>query len=299
MIREWIRMKKFTGIYPALITPFTEDGKVNSGMIEKVVENCLAKGVSGFYVGGSTGESYLLTADERKFALEHVMKAVDGRVDVIANIGVFATEQGIELAKHAESLGVAAISSVPPFYFSFNMEEYVQYYNGLADSVNLPVVIYNIPAMSGISFKNTDIQRFFSNEKIIGMKHTSYDLFQLQRVIKEYPEKSIFCGHDELFLSATAIGVDAGIGSTYNFMAEKFVKIQKLVAENKWAEAAVVQDEVNAVVEALCKVGVFKGVKAALKMQGMDCGECRKPFQPLNEEQVKYLREVLEKNNCL
>ena len=98
------------------------------------------KGISGFYVGGNTGESY---------------------------------------------------SSVHPFYFPFSLEEYVQYYNALADSVNVPVIIYNIPAMSGITFKTADIERFFENEKIIGMKHTSYDLFQLERVIKKYPEKSV------------------------------------------------------------------------------------------------------------
>ena len=292
-------MKKFTGIFPALVTPFDENGRVNPEMIGKIVEHCLAKGVSGFYVGGSTGESYLLSADERRLALEEVMKAVDGRAKVIANIGVFATEHGVELAKHAESLGVDAISSVPPFYFSFNMNEYVQYYNDLADCVDVPVVIYNIPAMSGISFKNDDIDRFFANEKIIGMKHTSYDLFQAQRVIKKYPEKTVFCGHDELFLSATAIGAQAGIGSSFNIMSEKFVKIQQLVAENKWDEAAVIQDQANAVIEALCKVGVFKGIKAALKLQGMDCGVCRKPFQPLDNDQISYLQTVLEENGCL
>ena len=292
-------MKKFTGIFPALITPFDEKGRINPEMIEKLVESCLAKGVSGFYVGGSTGESYMLTMAERKYNLEQVMKAVDGRADVIANIGLFATEQGIELARHAENLGVAAISSVPPFYFSFNMDEYVSYYNDLADSVDVPVVIYNIPAMSGISFKTDDIERFFANDKIIGMKHTSYDLFQLERVLKKYPEKSIFCGHDELFLSACAIGVEAGIGSTYNFMAEKFVAIQKLVAENKWNQARAIQDEANAVIEALCKVGVFKGVKAALKMQGLDCGVCRKPFQELSAEQLTDLEQVLRDNHCL
>lgn len=292
-------MKKFKGIFPALITPFDEKGRINPEMVQKVVDSCLAKGVSGFYVGGSTGESYLLSAEERRQMLETVVKAVDGKGDVIANIGVFATEQGIELAKHAESLGVSAISSVPPFYFPFSMEEYVRYYNDLADSVNVPVIIYNIPAMSGITFKTEDIEKFFANKKIIGMKHTSYDLFQLERVLNEYPEKSVFCGHDELFLSASVIGVEAGIGSTFNFMAEKFVRIQKLISENRWKEAALIQDEANQVIEALCKVGVFKGVKAALKLQGMDCGDCRKPFQPLEKSQIAYLQEVLEKNHCL
>ena len=292
-------MTKFKGIYPALITPFDKKGRVNPEKIQQVVDICITKGVSGFYVGGSTGESYLLSLEERRQVLEKVVKTVNGRGDVIANIGVFATEQGIELAKHAEAMGVSAISSVPPFYFPFTMEDYVQYYNDLADSVNIPVIIYNIPAMSGITFKTDDIERFFLNEKIIGMKHTSYDLFQLERVLKKYPQKSIFCGHDELFLSASVIGVQAGIGSTFNFMAEKFVKIQELIAENHWTEAAVIQDEANAVIEALCKVGVFKGIKAALRMQGMDCGDCRKPFLPLTEEQTLYLEKILRENHCL
>ena len=120
-----------------------------------------------------------------------------------------------------------------------------------------------------------------------------------KRVLKKFPEKNIFCGHDELFLSASAVGVQAGIGSTFNFMAEKFVKIQKLLAENNWAEAALIQDEANAVIEELCKIGVFKGVKAALKLQGMDCGECRKPFQPLRNEQAAELEQVLRENHCL
>lgn len=291
-------MKKFKGIYPALVTPFDEEGRINPSMVEKVVSRCLDKGVSGFYVGGSTGESYLLTMEERKFMLEQVVKAAEGK-DVIANIGVFATEQGIELAKHAEQLGVTAISSVPPFYFPFQMEEYIQYYNDLAESVSVPVIVYNIPAMSGISFQTEDIERLFENNKIIGMKHTSYDLFQMQRIIKKYPDKSVFIGHDELFLSAASIGAEAGIGSSFNFMAEKFVKIQKFIGENKWSEAAAVQDEANAVIEALCKVGVFKGVKMALKLQGLDCGQCRKPFLPLKKEQTEYLKRVLEENGCL
>lgn len=292
-------MKKFKGIYPALITPFDKNGRINPEMIQEVVESCLKKGAAGFYVGGSTGESYLLSKEERKDMIEEVVKAVHGRGQVIANIGMFATEHGVELAKHAESLGVDAISSVPPFYFQFSMDEYVQYYNDLADSVNVPVIIYNIPAMSGISFKNSDIESFFANERIIGMKHTSYDLFQLERVRKEFPEKSIFCGHDELFLSASAVGAEAGIGSTFNFMTEKFVAIQKLIAENRWSDAAVIQSEANAVIEVLCEIGVFKGVKAALKLQGLDCGDCRKPFQSLKPEQIVELEKVLEKNHCL
>lgn len=131
------------------------------------------------------------------------------------------------------------------------------------------------------------------------MKHTSYDLFQMQRILEKYPEKTVFCGHDELFLNALAIGAEAGIGSTHNIMAEKFVKLCRLVKENNWEQAKKVQNEINAVVEALVKIGVFKGVKAALRMQGIDCGVCRKPFKPLEAEQEKMLQKALEENGCL
>lgn len=109
------------------------------------------------------------------------MEAVQGtEASVIANVGVFATEHGLALADHARRAGVSAISSVPPFYFPFCMEEYIHYYNTLAERAQMPVILYNIPAMSGVTFKKEDIQRLFENENIIGMKHTSYDLFQLQ-----------------------------------------------------------------------------------------------------------------------
>lgn len=292
-------MKKFKGIYTALVTPFDADGRIHAPALQKLVESNLQMGVNGFYVAGSTGESYLLSVEERKYLLEAVMEAVNGRADVVVNIGMFATEHSIALARHAKKQQVSAISSVPPFYFPFTMDEYIQYYTDLAEAAEIPVIIYNIPAMSSVTFTMEDITRLFSNDGIIGVKHTSYDLFQLQQVVKQYPEKSVFIGHDEIYLSALAAGAEAGIGSTYNIMADKFVKISRLFGEKHLEQALEVQNEVNEIVTALCNVGVFKGIKEILKMQGTDCGVCRKPFQPLKEEQIRYLRDVAQKNHIL
>ena len=292
-------MKHFTGIYPALVTHFDESGRVSLGIVTKLIDSLLEKGVSGFYVGGSTGEAYLLTSEERKQYLEAVMKVVDGRCDVIANIGMFATEHAIELARHAESVGVAAVSSVPPFYFPFEIKEYITYYHDIANAVTVPVILYNIPAMSKVNFTKNDIKCIFANDNIGGMKHTSYDLFQLQKIVEEYPDKTIFCGHDELFLPAYSVGVTAAIGSTFNFMADKFVRMSSLLDEGKAKDALILQGEVNAIIEVLSKLGMFKGVKAALQMQGIDCGFCRSPFLPLKEEERTLLRCVLEENGVL
>ena len=292
-------MKKMTGIFPALVTPYDSQGKLDTDRVQALVERLQKQGVSGFYVGGSTGESYLLRMDERKKMLEAVKEAADPDLDIIANIGMLATEQSVELAGHAQKVGVSAISSVPPFYFSFTMEEYYRYYEDLADSVDVPVLIYNIPAMSGVSFSTENLERFLSNEKILGLKHTSYDLFQLQRLIQLYPDKTIFAGHDELFLSALSVGVRAGIGSTFNVMAGKFIEMIRMFEEKRMEDALKIQGEVNAVVEVLCKVGVFKGVKEILKLQGMDCGDCRKPFEPLDENAKKMVVEAAEKYGLL
>ena len=103
-------MKKYRGIFPALVTPFDEKGRVDADRMQRLVEKNLRQGVAGFYVGGSTAESYLLSMDERKYALEAVMEAVQGtEASVIANVGVFATEHGLALADHARRAGVSAI----------------------------------------------------------------------------------------------------------------------------------------------------------------------------------------------
>ena len=292
-------MDKMKGIYPALITPFCEDGSISQGAMDQLIERNLEKGVAGFYVGGSTGESYLLSMEERKDLIKRVTGIINGRAKVIANIGVFATCHGIEMAKAAESMGVDAVSAVPPFYFKFSAQELADYYNDIARAVSVPMIIYNIPAMSGVSFSTQQIDKMFENENIGGMKHTSYDLFQMERVITKYPDKTIFIGHDEIFLSAFAAGAEAAIGSTFNFMAEKFIKIAELHKSGRQQEALAVQDEATRILEVLTEIGVFKGIKAALKMQGISCGVCRKPFRPLEEEQTTRLRNIMEETGCL
>lgn len=286
---------KIKGILPALVTPYDAAGRVDTDKLQKLTEHLQKVGVDGFYVGGSTGESYLLSMDERKRVLEAVREVIGQDKVLIANIGMIATEQSIELAKHAMAIGADAVSSVPPFYFPFTTEEYIVYYNDLTDAVDLPVLLYNIPAMSGVNFSMDDLEALLRNPKIMGLKHTSYDLFQLQMLIQNHPEKTMFIGHDELFLSAIAIGAQAGIGSTFNIMPEKFKEMIHLKETGDMEGALRVQGDVNAVVRVLCKVGVFKGIKEILRMQGFDCGSCRKPFLPLGEEEKKILHDTAEK----
>lgn len=292
-------MKKYQGVFPALVTPYDEQGNISAAMVEKLVNRLIDAGISGLYVGGSTGESYLLSMEDRKYMLEAVLDAAAGRVPVIANIGVVATKHSCYLAEHAEAHGAAVISAVPPIYFPFTKEEVLCYYEDIANATSLPVLVYNIPAMSGVHFTKQDLERLLDNDKVIGMKHTSYDLFQLQQLIEQYPQKSIFIGHDELYLSALSIGAKAGIGSSFNIMPEKFVKMHQLFEAGKMEEALRLQGDINGVIEALVKVGVFKGIKEILRLQGYDSGDCRKPFLPLSQEEKQLVLECAKAHQLL
>ena len=164
-------------------------------------------------------------------------------------------------------------------------EEIKGYYNRLADSVDLPMLVYHFPAFSGVNMGVGEISQFLENDKFMGTKFTSNDFFTLEQVKSRFPEKIVYNGFDEMFLSGLSMGADGGIGSTYNFMADKFVAIQKLFSENRIAEAQEVQREANRIITLLCRFGVMQAEKEVLCQLGFDFGECRKPFLSLNDEQ--------------
>ena len=142
--------EKFKGIFTALLTPFTEDGKVDVTALEQLMEYNMSKGITGFYVGGSTGEVFLLSSEERRTVYETCARVAKGKCTLIAHIGDLYTENAVAYAKLCEQLGYDAVSSVTPFYYKFSKDELVEYYLDIADAVNVPVIMYHIPALSGV-----------------------------------------------------------------------------------------------------------------------------------------------------
>ena len=274
----------FKGIFTALLTPFNKENKINEKALEALIKHNVGMGAKGFYVCGSTGEAFLLSTDERKQVMEIVKDSAPSST-LIAHIGSVNEAEARELAIHAEKLGYNAISSVAPFYYKFSFEEIKGYYNRLADSVSLPMLVYHFPAFSGVNMGVGEISQFLENDKFMGIKFTSNDFFTLEQAKTRFPEKIIYNGFDEMFLSGLSMGADGGIGSTYNFMADKFVTIQKLFSENRIPEAQEVQREANRIITLLCKFGVMQAEKEVLNQLGIDFGVCRKPFGTLTDEQ--------------
>jgi N-acetylneuraminate lyase len=271
------------GIFAALPTAFDAVGRLDAAALAGIVENLLKRGVEGFYVGGSTGECFLLSEDEREAVLETVLSATGGKVPVIVHVGALSTAVAVSLAKHAARVGAWAVSATPPLYFSYDIEEIREYYADIAKASGLPVIVYNISSFSGRSFGVSELEKLLNTPGVAGLKHTSMNLYELERIRKIFPEKFIFSGYDEVFLAALSIGADGMIGSTVNLMPELFLGIRDALFSGNLIKAQKLQNTVNSVIECLSGGSFFPALKYALSLSGLPCGECRKPFQPISD----------------
>lgn len=287
-------LTRLRGIYSALVTPMDQHERVNLPMLRRIVEHQLSQGVEGFYCCGSSGEALLLSLEERQSVVETVVDQVAGRVPVIAHVGTLRTADTVRLATGAIAAGSAAVSMIPPYYYKFSQEEILGYYADVVAQANVPVIIYNIPQFTGISFDKQNAGSLLAQDMVIGVKHTSTDLYGLERMHAAFPGKIYFNGFDETFLPALAAGADSAIGTTVNLFAPRFTLIRKLYREGLMAQALQEQTKVNACVETLVKHGIFNGVKYALAFQGFDCGSCRAPFRPLTDEAKSAIESMLK-----
>ena len=287
-------MKKFEGICAALLTPYDESGKVNCAILKKQVRWLIGQGIDGFYVCGSTGEAFLLSPQERMAILDAVCEENNGEKLVIAHIGQIATEHALELGRHAKAAGADAISSISPFYYKFSSAEIQQYYLDLMNALEMPFFIYNFPAFSGFSLTPELLDEMCACPYVAGVKFTSSDFFQLERMKRAHPDLTIWNGYDEMLLSGLSAGADGGIGSTYNVLCPTIRKIYDAHRAGDCAAAQQAQHLANDMISLICKFGVFASIKAILGFEGMDFGACRKPFGALSAEGRAQLKAGYE-----
>lgn len=288
-------MDKFKGLFSALLTPFNEDGSINFDSLEKLVEFNLQNEIDGFYVGGSTGEGLLLSPEERMQVFECVKKANKGRATLIAHVGTICTLDAIKMAKKAEELEYDAISAVAPYYYGFTLDAVLGYYNDIVNSTSLPMIIYNFPNSGGFSLTKEIANKLFENEKFIGIKHTSGDMFTLNQFKTLDREIVVYNGFDETLLAGLSMGADGAIGSTYNFMGKKFKKIMNCFNSGEIETAKALQNEANEIICEMIKYGVFQSEKAILTEMGIDMGQCRPPFMPISDECRASMKKIAHK----
>jgi N-acetylneuraminate lyase len=283
------------GIFPALVTPFNREGELDEDMLREVIEYQLRAGVNGFYLCGGTGEGLLLAAEERKEIVKTAIDQIKGRATVIAHIGAFQTHETLELAEHAQDAGVDAISCLPPtFFYQLDIDGLFSYYELVASSSNLPLLLYNIPHRTGVNITPNVMRRLMKIPNVAGLKHATLDIFQLRNLI-ELGEGNLIVieGEDPVLLPALMYGADGGIGCTYNIMPQLFVRIYNLYLEKRYEEAAKTQFQINRIINVLLKYDVIAATKETMTMMGMDVGPGRTPQRSMTEQEKSELREGL------
>ena len=288
-------IKKYQGVFPAFYACYEDDGSVSPARTRALAKYLLEKGVKGLYVGGSSGECIYQSVAERKVILENVMAEVGGKMTIIAHVACNNTADSQELARHAESLGVDAIASIPPIYFHLPPYGIADYWNDIsAAAPNTDFIIYNIPQLAGVSLTIPLLREMKKNPRVIGVKNSSMPTQDIQMWKDEGgADFVVMNGPDEQFISGLAMGATGGIGGTYAVMPELYLKVMDLYQAGEMKLAAEIQNEICRIIYEMCSAhgNLYAVMKAVLKKHGMDVGSVRKPMPALIGSDMAVVEE--------
>lgn len=292
-------LDKYKGVIPAFYACYDEKGEISPAGVQRLAQYFVDKGVKGVYVNGSSGECIYQSVEDKKIVLENVMKVAKGKLTVIAHVACNNTKDSMELAAHAESLGVDAIASIPPIYFRLPDHAIAKYWNDISSAApNTDFVIYNIPQLAGVALSNSLFAEMRKNPRVIGVKNSSMPVQDIQMFKADAGDDYIiFNGPDEQFISGRVIGAEAGIGGTYGVMPELFLKMDELVRAGKLEAAMPIQYAANSIIYKMCSAhgNMYAVIKAILKLnEGFDIGSVRAPLAELTTEDMKIVEAAAQ-----
>lgn len=285
-------MRTFRGIWPALITPFADDGLVNIPVLRRVVDHLLAQGVDGFYLCGSTGEGIYMSVQEREQVAETVLEQVKKRVPVIVHVGAVATRDSVRLARHARQVGAAGVSSILPPVLR-DPRGIITHFEQIAAAVpDLPFLPY---IFGGPSDAVALLRQLEHIPNLAGSKYTGPNMDELSHIVSLRSEGwTIFSGMDEQYLFGAMCRASGAIGSTLNLMPGVYREIHRANATGDFARGLDLQMRANQVTSVLANLGFLGALKATMGILGFDCGQPRLPNLPLPDDALETLRTRLE-----
>jgi 4-hydroxy-tetrahydrodipicolinate synthase len=286
-------------VIPALVTPFTDDGKqVDEKRLRALVRYVLEKGATGVVPCGTTGEFQNLTVEERKLVSKIVIEEVKGRVPVIVGTGCSSTDLTVEMTEHAKDAGADAALIVTPYYHKPALRGIYEHYRIVAETVNLPIMLYNIPQVTGVQLPWQVVEDLAEIPNIVGVKDSSGELrYILALIEKTSPKLSIMCGHDEVVLPALAAGCSGMILASANIIPDVWRELYDSFQRGELQKAREIQLKVQKFCRVIVKSGSV-GPKAAMDMIGVKVGPVRLPLTQggeLTYEDREELRIDLEK----
>ncbi len=281
-----MKFEKFA-VISAIATMFDKNESFDEGAQRALVRNQLSKGMDGFYVGGATGEGFLMTPEERKRVLSVTIDEIAGKAPIIAYTGSNDLKTAIELSKFAEAAGADAISSVRPYYGGFSGKQIKEYYEKLSKCVNIPMLVYNNSnaQLSGLD----EIVDICSIKNCCGVKYTLPNHYEMAIVKRKIGGKFVFSGVDELFASAMIAGADGAIGSTYNIAPELFFRIREAYETSNIKELTLYNEIEQNLINTMYKYTFLGSLKFIIQMMGIGEKFMRAPNHTLAAEEEKAL----------
>ena len=286
---------KFEGIYTPLVTPFHDDHSVNFDALSDVIEMLIAAGVHGVISGGSTGENYAQTAQERMEIAKFTVDQVKGRVAVIVGTGSMLTADSILMATGARAMGADAILlATPPYSVPTERENAL---NALAidKAANLPVMLYNYPGRMGVHMGEEFLDRVGRSRNICGIKESSGDINRVHLLARDYPHIQMSCGMDDQALEFFAWGARSWVCGGSNFLPAEHIALYETCAiKGDFAKGRRIMSAMMPLMRVLEQGGKFvQCIKYGVTFQGIDTGAIRPPLKALNKDDKRALEQVI------
>lgn len=288
-------MSLVKGVLPAIITPMNEDESLNLEELTTQVNRQIDAGVHGIFCLGTNGEFYSLSRDEKIVIVDTILKAVDGRIPVFAGAGCITTADTISLTQEIASMGVDAISIIMPYFIAVTQEQIIRHYSSVADSVDIPVLIYNIPMRTGNKVELSTVKTLAAVKNIAGIKDSSGDINFVRQLIDNTPEDfSVYVGTDSLILDTLKSGGAGAVAGCANLFPGLMSRIYKSWESGDFDDAEKAQEMIGTI-RTLFKLGNPNSiVKRSLNLLGQAVGPAREPVNINNPEIDIAIKDALD-----
>ena len=292
--------KLVKGIIAAMVTSMYDDESLNIEEIKNQVNRQIAAGVDGVFCLGTNGEAYILSEDEKLRIIETVVKTADGRVPVYAGTGMPGTADTIRLSRKAKELGADVLSVISPYFAAISQDEIYNHYAELASAVDLPVVMYNMPARTGNNINPDTVARLSKVPGIVGVKDSSGNFDNMKQYIElTDPETfSVLSGNDALILWNLLAGGSGGITAVANIYPEVMVSIYQHFLAGDLEAAKKAQDSIRPIRNCFKFGNPNTVTKTAARIAGNPVGPCRRPFSSLSDAAVAKIKETVEADHA-
>ncbi len=291
---------KLDGIWTPIPTPLTKSGKVDTDATRRLVDFHIESGIDGLLPLGTSGEFALLQREERHLLVKTVIEQANHRVPVVAGVSDPSIENVLELSSDAKEAGADAVIATPPYYFTTTDEGHYQHFKTISESIDLPLMIYNIPEWTHSFVTPDTVQRLADEKLVVGMKYTEYNFLNLIRFLRASRTKiAIFAGSDAMAYSNLEFGGAGAIIGSANVAPKLASKIFDDYKKGNLTEARESQEKLLPVIMAL-GVGKYPAaLKEAMSLIGMPVGPLKEPLQQLSTAEKRTVTELLKSGGLL